>query len=58
MAVPVSVVTAVNRLPHPVDFYAAEGIKLLGTGGCRHGDAWRELRRARRDPKDADGGPA
>jgi DNA primase len=25
-----------ERLPHPADFYAGEGIKLLGTGGWRN----------------------
>lgn len=25
-----------DRLPHPADFYAGEGIRLLGTGGWRN----------------------
>ena len=25
-----------ERLPHPADFYAGEGVKLLGTGGWRN----------------------
>lgn len=25
-----------ERLPHPADFYAGQGIKLLGTGGWRN----------------------